>query len=204
MSHGRIECGLKSWPCQVILALLGNSRGPLPHTTDTLIHLRVPRTFSTHSSMPRKLCEHSVAPARSFHSVLPARSLHAPAAPCTLAAHSGLFLHTISDSACSGFSILLYVQAQLAPPCALPTFILYDICSLHLAYSPFQALLTHKLACSLPAPSATLLGCTEWLQTITPASNFGSAGFNTKLNRQRMLQCHWYDSGYEWRKTGSG
>ena len=70
--------------------------------------------------------------------------------------------------------------------------------------SPFRALLTHKLACSLPAPSATLLRCTEWLQTITPASNFGSAGFNTKLNRQRMLQCHWYDSGYKWRKTGSG
>ena len=106
-SQGRIECDLKSWPCQVILALLGNSRGPLPHTTDTLIHLRVPRTFSTHSSMPRKLYEHSMAPARSFHSVLPARSLHAPAAPCTLAALSGLFLHTMSDSACSGFSILL-------------------------------------------------------------------------------------------------
>ena len=89
---GRIECDLKSWPCQVILALLGNSRGPLPHTTDTLIHLRIPRplqaprTFSTHSSMPRKLYEHYMAPARSFHSVLPARSLHAPAAPCTLAA----------------------------------------------------------------------------------------------------------------------
>ena len=125
-------------------------------------------------------------------------------APCTLAAHSGLFLHTISDSACSGFSILLYVQAQLAPPYALLPFILYDICSLHLAYSPFRALLTHKLACSLPAPSATLLRCTEWLQTITPASNFGSAGFNTKLNRQQMPQCHWYFSGYEWRKIGSG
>ena len=150
-----------------------------------------------------------MAPARSSHSVLPARFLHAPAAPRKLAAHSGLFLHTRSDSACSGFSILLYLQAQLAPPCASPTFILYDICSLHLAYSPFQALslrtwsLTHELACSLPAPSATLLRCIEWLQTITPASNFGGAGLNTKLIRQQMLQCHWYDSGSEWRKIGS-